>query len=175
MFKIGVGIITNLMIFVPNLIIVELFRRTKQKHNKRLDHLNKFLNEWNEENNIISNKRMKMYLTDDENVKIKKKKFKFPWWFKIIIYLICLIMAAVSIFFIIIKGIMFGNEKVQKWITSLFISFLSSIFLTQPVKMVLLTFFIVALFRSAGDSEDIDDLRTKNKKIDDDNSTKVCK
>ncbi len=146
------------------MLIVELFRRTRRKHDKRLVNLKSFLSNWNnEEKNVSQNKRMNKYIVkNNENVKIKRK-FKFPWWFKIIIYLICLIISVASIFFIIVQGISFGDEKVEKWISSLLISFLSSIFLTQPVKMILFTFFMVALFRSPDESEDIEALDTRNK------------
>lgn len=148
------------MISVPNLIIVELFRRTKRKHEKRLIGLSGFLKNFNQETCIRSNKRNEKYVVDNQpNLKpIKiKKKFKFPWWFKIIIYIICLIISGVSLFFIIVKGIEFGNEKVEKWVTSLFLSFLMSIFLTQPVKMIFLTFLLVVLFKSFNDEEDVEE------------------
>jgi hypothetical protein len=42
---------------------------------------------------------------------------------------------AVSSAIVIIKGIEFGDEIVGKWLTSLLIAFLSSVFLTQPLKV----------------------------------------
>ena len=45
-------------------------------------------------------------------------------------------MAAVSVFFIIIKGIEFGDEKVQKWLSAIILSLISSILLTQPIKVI---------------------------------------
>jgi hypothetical protein len=162
------------------LLIVELFRRTRAKFDKRLFNLNSFLNDWSEnEKDYVQNERAKNYIINDEKViNIKKKKFKFPWWFKIIIYLICLMVSCASVFFIIVQGISFGDEKVEKWITTLLISFLSSIFLTQPIKMVLFTFFCVLLFRSVGDSDsDIDDdgLMTKKRaENSQNNDNRVC-
>ena len=44
-------------------------------------------------------------------------------------------MAAVSIFFVIVRGIEFGDVKCQKWLTSLFSSFFSSVILVQPLKV----------------------------------------
>ena len=69
-------------------------------------------------------------------------ELKFPWWFKIIAYLIAFVFASVSLFFVIIKGIEFCDEKVTKWLTSLIISFLSSILLTQPIQVTILTAFL---------------------------------
>jgi hypothetical protein len=41
----------------------------------------------------------------------------------------------VSLFFIIVRGIEFGDAKIQKWLTSLLSSFFSSIVLVQPLKV----------------------------------------
>ena len=64
-------------------------------------------------------------------LKTKKKSFelKFPWWFKIFAYMLSFLFAGVSLFFVVVKGIEFGDGKVTKWLTSLIISFLSSILL----------------------------------------------
>ena len=59
----------------------------------------------------------------------------FPWWCLFIAYGLSSVMAAVSIFFIIVRGIEFGDVKCQKWLTSLLSSFFSSIILVQPVKV----------------------------------------
>ena len=88
----------------------------------------------------------------------------------------------------IIKGIEFGDEKVTKWLTSLIVSFLSSILLTQPIqvctffrfkyinlfrskffifKVAMVTFFLVSLFRSFDDKKELDN--------DDENQQKLNK
>ena len=59
----------------------------------------------------------------------------FPWWFKFIAYVLSYAFIAVSIFFIIVKGIEFGNEKVEKWLTSIVMSFVTSVFLVQPLQV----------------------------------------
>ncbi len=62
----------------------------------------------------------------------------FPWWCIFIAYGLCAIVVGVSIVFIIARGIEFGDEKTQKWLTSVLSGFFSSILLTQPLKV---TFF----------------------------------
>lgn len=91
-----------------------------------------------------------MYISEEsvgiDNIELKletnakkstlKKSFKsFPWWFKIIAYILSFIVSTVCIFFIIVKGIEFGDEKVQKWISSFLISVLTSFLLTQPIQV----------------------------------------
>jgi hypothetical protein len=53
-------------------------------------------------------------------------------------------------------GIEFGDEKVYKWLTSLIISVLSSILLTQPLQVILITFFFVLVFRKHDDNEGLE-------------------
>jgi hypothetical protein len=59
-------------------------------------------------------------------------------------------------------GITYGNEKVQKWITSLLFSTLSSVFLTQPLQIALTAMFFVSVFRKASDFYQ-DKVRDENK------------
>ena len=77
--------------------------------------------------------------------------------------------------FVIIKGIEFGDAQVTKWLTSLIISFLSSILFTQPLKVALMTFLFVLLCRkfenknemdNEGDDEmSLNKIETKNVKL----------
>ena len=131
--QLSIGIITSLIVFAPSLLLVQLFRRIKRK-NTRLA-------------------KLKKILKDSENVEmtqIKKKSIlslKFPWWFKIVAYLLSFAFTSVSLVFVIIKGIEFGDAQVTKWLTSLIISFLSSILFTQPLKVALFTFVFVLVCR----------------------------
>ncbi len=79
-----------------------------------------------------------------EKKKDKKAPLTFPWWFKIIAYLLSIALAIISIFFIIVKGISFGNDACTKWLTSVIISLFSSVFLTQPLQVV---FFLFIYFK----------------------------
>ena len=64
-----------------------------------------------------------------------QSKFTLPWWCIFITYGLCLILATVSIVFIIARGIEFGDVKTQQWLISIVSSFFSSILLTQPLKV----------------------------------------
>jgi hypothetical protein len=76
--------------------------------------------------------------TTVQPTKKKQTSLTFPWWCLFIAYGLSLIFAVISIFFIIVRGIQFGDLKTQKWLTSLLTGFLSSIFLIQPIKVYLL-------------------------------------
>ena len=61
----------------------------------------------------------------------------FPWWMKIVAYILSGLVVGVSIAFIIFKGITFGDEAAGRWLTSFLISILTSIFITQPIQVIL--------------------------------------
>jgi len=70
-----------------------------------------------------------------QSTKKKKSSLTFPWWCLFVAYGLSLIFAIISMFFIIARGIQFGDLKTQKWLTSLLTGFFSSIFLIQPIKV----------------------------------------
>jgi hypothetical protein len=53
---------------------------------------------------------------------------------------------SVSSALVIIKGIEFGDEIVAKWLTSLIVSFLSSVLLTQPLKVIINMKYIILTY-----------------------------
>jgi hypothetical protein len=71
----------------------------------------------------------------DSGKKKKKTKITFPWWCLFIAYGISLLLVILSIFFMIVHGIEFGDLKTQKWLTSILTGFFSSILFIQPIKV----------------------------------------
>jgi hypothetical protein len=70
-----------------------------------------------------------------ERTKKLKKSFTLPWWFKIFAYLMSFVISVVSVFFIVIRGISFGDEKCGQWLTSFIVSAGSSCLVTQPLQV----------------------------------------
>jgi hypothetical protein len=68
-------------------------------------------------------------------VKTKMKRIRFPWWTKIIAYIISHSLMIISATLVIIKGIDFGDQLCGKWLTSLIFAFISSAFITQPFQV----------------------------------------
>jgi polycystin 1L2 len=146
--QLSIGIMTSLIVFIPSLLLVHLFRRIKRK-NTRLTKLKK----------ILKDSEKTSILTNVESPQKQKKtifSLKFPWWFKIVAYLLSFTFTSVSLVFVIIKGIEFGDAQVTKWLTSLIISFLSSILFTQPLKVALMTCLFVLVCRKFENKNDID-------------------
>jgi hypothetical protein len=127
-------------VFPPTLLLVQLFRRTKRRHT-RISKIKQILKENNLQNDqIIDEEGQQPAEAEVQDIKKKKSELKFPWWFKIFAYMLSFAFAAVSLFFTIVKGIEFGDEKVQKWLTSLLISFFTSLLLTQPIQVMKIFF-----------------------------------
>ena len=123
------------MVFPPTLLLVQLFKRTKRRHT-RISKIKHILKESNLKNDyIIDEESQQQAKPENQDKKKKKIELKFPWWCKIFAYVLSFSFATVSLFFVFIKGIEFGDEKVQKWLTSLLISFFTSLLLTQPIQV----------------------------------------
>jgi cbb3-type cytochrome oxidase subunit 3 len=71
-----------------------------------------------------------------------EKKKRLPWWCIFIVYGSCIILVGISILFTIARGIEFGDLKTKQWLTSVLTGFFSSIFLTQPIKVLFISFLI---------------------------------
>ena len=89
--------------------------------------------------------------------KFKAKKFTLPWWCVIIGWVLLWLTVVASVTVITFYGIMFQDEKCRKWITSMLISFVTSIFLTQPIKVVLLALLFSLLCKETADEDDDND------------------
>jgi len=97
-FKIILGVIVEIITFVPLIALVILFKKTKSRHNR----LKKFKKMLQNENNADSD--VKLLKMNSTNLK-KKKVFKFPWPFKIVLYLVSFLSMGFSILFVLFKGL----------------------------------------------------------------------
>jgi uncharacterized membrane protein len=111
-----IGIIVEFLSLIPSILLVEFFRRiqTRQQPISPL---------------------YQMKSVDLNRNEHSEKKFKFPWWCLFIAYGICVILVGLSIVFMIVRGIEFGDLKTQKWLTSIVSGFFSSVVLIQPIKV----------------------------------------
>ncbi|CAM4771183.1 unnamed protein product [Rotaria magnacalcarata] len=199
--QIGIGVIVELICFLPSTILVGMFRRLRshrapaspvrkalermqnehyeQQKQAALDNIHPKLANYiiNSDPILSKNELDRMQNTTasplpDQNTsntiteqKSKPKKGKqkrtLPWWFIFIAYALSFFVVAISGFFILARGIEFGDVKTRKWLTSSVTGFFSSILLTQPVKVLLMAIFFTFFLRRDDDSiidDDEDDL-----------------
>ncbi|PRD28967.1 UNVERIFIED_CONTAM: Polycystic kidney disease protein 1-like 2 [Trichonephila clavipes] len=74
-----------------------------------------------------------------------KKKCLLPWWCAYISWFLVVVSVGSSLFFLWAYGLQFGNIRTGKWLTSLIISFLSSVLLTEPLKIFLFSIIMACL------------------------------
>jgi hypothetical protein len=79
-------------------------------------------------------------------MKKTRRKFQLPWWCKMVAYFLSVCFAGICIFFIISKGIVFGDAKCSKWATSFVTSFFSEMIVTEPLKIMIISVILVVVF-----------------------------
>jgi len=84
----------------------------------------------------------------------KKKRLSLPWWCSIVAWILLWVTVAVCVAFVTFYGITFQDEKCKKWITSMVVSFLTSVIFTQPIKVLLLALFFALVFKKTDDDEE---------------------
>ena len=70
-----------------------------------------------------------------------KELFMLPWWFMFITYGFCLAIVAVSFWLCVEVAGVFGAQKASEWLVAFVYSVVQSIFLLQPLKVVILVTF----------------------------------
>ncbi|CAF0785734.1 unnamed protein product [Adineta steineri] len=142
--QIGIGIMVELFTLIPSLLIVQFFRRIRPR--RQISQLREALYKMKPSRKTSS--------TNAPVIKRKKSSITFPWWCLFIAYGVSLIIIAVSIFFIIIRGIEFGDVKTQQWLTSVLTGFFSSVIFTQPIKIICLAIFFICFCRNSKDDKE---------------------
>ncbi|XP_032892396.1 polycystic kidney disease protein 1-like 2 [Amblyraja radiata] len=70
-----------------------------------------------------------------------------PWWFVYIGWLLVFVTSAVSAFFTMLYSFDYGKEQSIQWLVSMTISFLESILIIQPVKVLLVAAFVALIIK----------------------------
>lgn len=89
-------------------------------------------------------------IKSDENLPSSKKKYKFrglPYWCRYIGWCGVIITALVSTTVTLLYGIQFGKRTSEQWLLSMFISVTQDIFVSQPLKVVLLAVVFAFLIK----------------------------
>jgi hypothetical protein len=135
----------EVLALIPSLLLVQLFRRLSPRRQQE------------------SPLRQAMQKIKPHSIERKKKGAKMlPWWCIFIVYGLCIILVALSILFIIARGIEFGDDKTRQWLISILSGFFSSILLTQPLKIIALAIFFACFCAKPNDDKEanefLDDL-----------------
>ncbi|NWI88929.1 PK1L2 protein, partial [Pitta sordida] len=78
-----------------------------------------------------------------------------PWWFMFIAWFLVAVTSGVSGFFTMLYGLHYGKENSIKWLISMVISFLESLFITQPLKVLGFAAFFALVLKKV-EHEDVE-------------------
>ncbi|NWT18612.1 PK1L2 protein, partial [Vireo altiloquus] len=111
------------------------------------------------ENQICSSASISEGLSHTPNLSNDdKKSFShrgLPWWFVFIAWFLVAATSGVSGFFTMLYGLHYGKENSIKWLISMVISFLESLFITQPLKVLgFAAFFALVLKKVEHEDEE---------------------
>ena len=161
--QLQVATFTNLLLIIPSLLLIELYRRSRRRVS-RISRLKETIrtdvakSNWYKTNQLRSLSEPK---TEEKfnpfGPKPKYQRFRLPWWCKIVGYVIIGIFIITSIIVVLLLGIQFGNMRVQQWFTSFIISILAFMFLVYPIQVLLRIIFYTALTRQYNEPFDLDD------------------
>ncbi|CAF4101668.1 unnamed protein product, partial [Adineta steineri] len=141
--QIGIGIMVELFTLIPSLLIVQFFRRIRLR--RQIAPIREAL---------YKMKPSRKTSTNAPAIKKKQSSITFPWWCLFIAYGLSMIIIVISIFFIIVRGIEFGDVKTQQWLTSVLTGFFSSVIFTQPIKIICLAIFFICFCRNSKDDKE---------------------
>ncbi|XP_059163339.1 polycystin-1-like protein 2 isoform X2 [Physella acuta] len=75
------------------------------------------------------------------------KTFMLPWWFLIIAWVILGSFNLFLAYYIMLYGLSFGYELSVDWALAFFSGFFTNVFIVQPVKVILIVFVFVLIFK----------------------------
>ena len=121
-----VSIFGSLTVVPINLIVVNLFRKHRPK-------------DWPADDQVmgVDGKMIKVKEVDGAKVKTKwwKKKYPLPYWCAYIAWSLAILCTLIGMFITIFYSLQWGKEKAEAWLSSLLLSTLQSVLLTEPVKV----------------------------------------
>ncbi|XP_033105246.1 polycystic kidney disease protein 1-like 2 [Anneissia japonica] len=181
--EIGVGIMSNLIVFPVSILIIAVFRKARSRtrssvfteiiqQRKKVNDVNANLDGASELDNVVVSESYSDTKMNEKNYgvirdnssslrkrkKLRKKKRKtFPWWVIIPAWTAAVCTILVSTLFVIFYAIQMGNEEAWAWLTSLCVSIFAGIVFTQPIKgLVIAVIFASVCKLQVQDSDDED-------------------
>ena len=132
-FKVGVAILTNLILIPPSILLIGLFEDSRSRISK-VTRLRRVIKELK---GLLFNDKIKMFYQRNafiyEGYCINWSK---PWWCKIIAYILAFLFTFLSIFFIIVKAVSLGDFKTTKWLITVILGILFENILIEPIEVV---------------------------------------
>ena len=147
------SIFANLTVIPINLIIVQLFRKSKPRHYLEMEETEREALQKGAKAYLKQNKAalkatkpspaLKGEPSKDgdesDNVKDKKKKkgqkYLLPWWCSYIAWVLAFLVVLISASFVLFYTLFWGKDKAEEWLGALLLSVVQSVIVVQPLKV----------------------------------------
>ncbi|XP_012602024.2 polycystin-1-like protein 2 [Microcebus murinus] len=77
-----------------------------------------------------------------------------PWWCVLVGWLLVAATSGVAAFFTMLYGLHYGRASSRRWLLSMAVSFVESVFVTQPLKVLGFAAFFALVFKKVDDEEE---------------------
>ncbi|KAB0352703.1 hypothetical protein FD754_017560 [Muntiacus muntjak] len=77
-----------------------------------------------------------------------------PWWCVLVGWLLVVVTSGVAAFFTMLYGLHYGRTSSLKWLISMAVSFVESVFVTQPLKVLGFAAFFALVLKRVEDEEE---------------------
>lgn len=101
----------------------------------------------------------------DAKKKKKKPKRKLPYWMKYFAWMLLVLTSFTAAFFVVLYGFQFGKDKSAQWISSMMISFVQDVFVSQPIKILLLGLFVALIVKKPAEEEEEDNKKKSDEEF----------
>ncbi|KAL1784629.1 polycystic kidney disease protein 1-like 2 [Sigmodon hispidus] len=81
-----------------------------------------------------------------------------PWWCVLVAWLLVAITSGVAAFFTMLYGLHYGRANSLRWLISMAVSFVESVFITQPLKVLGFAAFFALVLKREDDEETLPSL-----------------
>ncbi|XP_068673513.1 polycystin-1-like [Montipora foliosa] len=140
--QVSIGIVSSVVVFPVNLIIVTIFRKARPKANR-----------YTAKPQGTRADDVDIEAAEDEKKPVTSKQPGLPHWFVYIAYGLAFVATCASASFVVMYGMEFGPEKSAQWLMSMSISFLQDVLLNQPIKVFALATFFAVLVKDPNKAE----------------------
>ena len=165
-----IGLQASLIIFPVNLALVQIFRSVRPKKSKQhkqtdkeaADNTNYFsdISRCCSEESLPKVSRKELYIEKEDDRKAegeqrgkdKKKKKGLPHCFVYFAWVLCFLASVTGAVFTVFYSLNWGAEISNKWLIAFLTSFVQSILVIQPVKVVFASLLFAMIIRKPLDS-----------------------
>ncbi|XP_070577717.1 uncharacterized protein [Ptychodera flava] len=116
------------------------------------------------ENGAVEEKPSDAKSKDGKDTTKKKTKLSFmlPYWCIYIAWCLVFLTSALSAFFTILYSMEWGNDKSIDWLVSFLTSFAQSVFVIQPIKVLVIAILLAFIFRSPDPETEVYNVKLQN-------------